>query len=157
MKEYTLKPTMTMTTLNPTPTFDKPAVVRTAQPAATTTTTTTAPALPPRQPLPTAVIDPAKPMLKLAQKDHASPKAPRQFARDQLVTQVKQWVAEGFQIFSVQESCGFGAIAMNWRPSAFPVRPSNANAKARGDGSFWSADPDCWAIAATARWRSINT
>jgi transposase len=79
-------------------------------------------ALPPRQPLPRAVIDPAKPLLKLgldvhldflmavAQKDHAQPHAPRKFTNDELVAQVKKWVAEGFQIFCVQESCGFGFV-----------------------------------------------
>jgi transposase len=78
--------------------------------------------IPPRQPLPTAVIDPGKPMLKLgldvhlqfimavAQKDHAHPHAPRKFTREQLVAQVKKWAAEGFQIFCVQESCGFGFV-----------------------------------------------
>ena len=79
-------------------------------------------ALPPRQPLPRAVIDPAKPMLKLgldvhlefimavAQKDHANPQAPRKFTNDQLVEQVKRWTAEGLQIFCVAESCGFGFV-----------------------------------------------
>ena len=105
MKEYILKPIMTPTTLATTSTADKSAVAR---------------ALPPRQPLPTATIDPHKPRLKLgldvhlefimavAQQDHASPKAPRQFSRAELVGQVRQWNAEGFQIFCVQESCGFG-------------------------------------------------
>ena len=78
--------------------------------------------VPPRQPLPTAVIAPAKPMLKLgldvhlefimavAQKDHANPQAPRKFTNDQLVEQVTQWIAEGLQVFCVQESCGFGFV-----------------------------------------------
>jgi transposase len=78
--------------------------------------------VPPRQPLPRAVIDPAKPMLKLgldvhlefimavAQKDHANAQAPRKFTNDQLVEAVRQWIAEGFQIFCVQESCGFGFV-----------------------------------------------
>lgn len=102
MQEYILKPTMTLKTLTPTPAPDKPAK------------------LPPRQPRPTAVMDPARPLLKLgldvhlelimavAQHDHANPKAPRPFTNTQLVAQVKQWVAEGFQVFCVQESCGFG-------------------------------------------------
>ncbi len=80
------------------------------------------PATPPRQPLPRAVIDPGKPMLKLgldvhlefimavAQHDHASPLAPRKFMREQLVQQIKKWSAEGLQIFCVQESCGFGFV-----------------------------------------------
>ncbi|MDR3378104.1 MAG: hypothetical protein P4M10_05420, partial [Verrucomicrobiae bacterium] len=74
MQTYILKPTPTPTTVAPTPPADKPAIAR---------------PIPPRQPLPTAVIDPAKPMLKLgldvhlefimavAQKDHANSQAPR--------------------------------------------------------------------------------
>jgi hypothetical protein len=83
MKTYILKPIMTPPTVALTPASDKPAVEK---------------IIPPRQPLPTAVIDPGKPMLKLgldvhlefimavAQKDHANPHAPRKFTRDQLVT-----------------------------------------------------------------------
>ena len=78
--------------------------------------------LPPRQPLPRAAIDPTKPLLKLgldvhleflmavAQKDHANPHAPRRFTNDQLIEQVKKWIAEGFQIVCVAESCGFGFV-----------------------------------------------
>ena len=196
MKEYILKPIMTPATLNLTPGLDKPAV------------------LPPRQPLPAPVIDPTKPMLKLGldvhlefsmvvvQPDHAQPKAPRKFSRQQLVAQVQQWVSEGRQVFCVQESCGFGftlhrelvaagaqsflitpialngprkttswtrarcacgcragwrVIGTNSRPFAFPVRPSNANAKARGDESFCNDSFGCWPIAGRGRWRSINT
>jgi transposase len=105
MKEYILKPIMTRPTLNPTSTLDKPAVGR---------------SVPPRQALPTAVIDPAKPLFKLgldvhlefimavAQKDHANPHAPRKFTRAELVAEVRQRVAEGLQVFCVEESCGFG-------------------------------------------------
>src|ERR1041384_6730788 len=50
MKEYILKPIMTHTTVNLALTADKPAVARTR---------------PPRQPLPTAVLEPAKPRLAL--------------------------------------------------------------------------------------------
>ena len=107
MKEYILKPITTPPTVALTPNPDKPAVER---------------SIPPRQPLPTAVIDPTKPMLKLgldvhlefimavAQKDHANPHAPRKFTRDQLVAQVQKRVAEGCQVFCVQESCGFGFV-----------------------------------------------
>ena len=107
MKTYILKPIMTPPTVALNASFDKPATIK---------------IIPPRQPLPTAVIDPAKPMLKLgldvhlefimavAQKDHANPHAPRKFTREQLVAQVKKWVAEGFQVFCVQESCGFGFV-----------------------------------------------
>ena len=102
MKEYILKPIMTRPTLNLTPSLDKPAV------------------LPPRQPLPAPVIDPTKPMLKLGldvhlefimavvQRGHGALQSPRKFTPAQLVAQVVQWVAEGYQVFCVQESCGFG-------------------------------------------------
>lgn len=105
MKEYILKPSMTPVTVVPTLTADKPGVARPA---------------PPRQPLPRPVLDPARPSLKLgldvhlesimavAQRDHASPQAPRPFSRAQLVAQVQRWVGEGLQVFCVQESCGFG-------------------------------------------------
>jgi transposase len=71
---------------------------------------------------PTPVIDPARPLLKLgldvhldflmavAQKDHAQPHAPRKFTNDELLAQVRKWVAEGFQVFCLQESCGFGFV-----------------------------------------------
>jgi transposase len=107
MKTYILKPIMTPATLTRPAPLDKPAVGR---------------PVPPRQPLPTAVIDPVKPMLKLgldvhlefimvvAQKDHANPHAPRKFTRPELVAQVGQWVSEGFQVFCVEESCGFGFV-----------------------------------------------
>lgn len=107
MKTYFLKPTITPETLTPGSAADKPAVAR---------------PLPAHQPLPRPVIDPAKAMLKLgldvhlefimvvAQRDHASPKAPRKFSRQELVAQVKAWAAEGLQVFCVQESCGFGFV-----------------------------------------------
>jgi hypothetical protein len=50
MKEYILKPIMTSPTVVLTTASDKPAVVK---------------IIPPRQPLPTAIIDPGKPLLKL--------------------------------------------------------------------------------------------
>jgi hypothetical protein len=107
MKEYILKPILTPQTVSLTTSFDKPATLK---------------IFPPRQPLPTAIIDPTKPLLKLgldvhlefimtvAQKDHANPHAPRKCTRELLVAQVKKWVAEGFQVFGVQESCGFGFV-----------------------------------------------
>ena len=105
MKTYILKPIMTPPTVTLTPTLDKP-VVR--------------PPVPPRQPLPRPVLDPTKPSLKLgldvhldfimavSQQDHASLKASRKFTREELVAYVRQAVAEGCQVFCVQESCGFG-------------------------------------------------
>lgn len=76
--------------------------------------------LPPRQPLPTPVIVPNKPMIKLgldvhllfimavAQRGHSAAQSPRKFLPHQLAAQIRKWTAEGFQIFCVQESCGFG-------------------------------------------------
>ncbi len=134
MKEYILKPITTPATVALPPNPDKPAVVKIN---------------PPRQPLPTAVIDPAKPMLKLgldvhlefimavAQKDHANPHAPRKFTREQLVVQVKKWVAEGFQVFCVQESCGFGFVLHRELVAAgaqsFLITPIALNGKRKTD------------------------
>ncbi|MSU58248.1 MAG: IS110 family transposase [Pedosphaera sp.] len=134
MKEYILKPNMTLTTLIPASTSDKPTVAR---------------SVPPRQPLPVAVIDSTKPMLKLgldvplafimavAQKDHASPQAPRKFARAELVVQVAQWIAEGLQVFCVQESCGFGFVLHRELVAAgaqsFLITPIALNGKRKTD------------------------
>lgn len=138
MKEYILKPIMTRPTLNLSADFDKPAVAVVRPPN-----------VPPRQPLPTPVIDPAKPMLKLgldvhleftmvvAQKDHAQPKAPRKFSRAELVEQVQQWVAEGLQVFCVQESCGFGFTLHRQLVAAgaqsFLITPVELNGKRKTD------------------------
>lgn len=104
-REYILTPITTPATLNLTTTLDKPAVVRT---------------VPARQPLPTATIDPNKTLLKLGmdvhldfsmvvrQTGHGALTTPRKFTRPELVAQVVKWIAEGFQVFCVQESCGFG-------------------------------------------------
>ena len=134
MKEYILKPITTRPTVALTPNPDKPAVGRN---------------LPPRQPLPTADIDPAKPLLKLgldvhlefimavAQKDHGNPHAPRKFTREQLVAQVKKWVAEGFQVCCVQESCGFGFVLHRELVAAgaqsFLITPIALNGKRKTD------------------------
>ena len=99
--------------------------------------------------MPTAVIDPGKPLLKLgldvhlefimavAQKDHANPHAPRKFTRDPLVAQVKKWVAEGFQVFCVQESCGFGFVLHRELVAAgaqsFLITPIALNGKRKTD------------------------
>src|SRR5664279_4611928 len=134
MKEYILKPITTRPTVSLTPTADNPAIVK---------------RIPPRQPLPTAVIDPAKPLLKLgldvhlefimavAQKDHANPHAPRKFTRDQLMVQVRKSVAEGFQVFCVQESCGFGFVLHRELVAAgaqsFLITPIALNGKRKTD------------------------
>src|SRR5665811_795676 len=134
MKEYILKPTTTPKTVALSTSSDKPATIK---------------IVPPRQPLPTAVIDPSKPMLKLgldvhlefimavAQKDHANPYAPRKFTREQFVAQVKKWVAEGFQVFCVQESCGFGFVLHRELVAAgaqsFLITPIALNGKRKTD------------------------
>jgi transposase len=134
MKEYIHKPITTPPTVALTLNPDKPAVVK---------------LVPPRQPLPTATIDPAKPMLKLgldvhlefimavAQKDHANPHAPRKFTRAQLLAQVKKWAAEGFQVFCVQESCGFGFVLHRELLAAgaqsFLITPIALNGKRKTD------------------------
>ena len=104
MKTYLLKPHMTVPTVTIVAPRSKPANV------------------PLRQPLPRPVITPGKPALKLgldvhlefimavAQRDHASPQAPRKFTREQLIAQVQKWSCEGLQVFCVQESCGFGFV-----------------------------------------------
>ena len=137
MKTYILKPTMTRLTLKRTATPDKPAVACSKPP------------VPPRQPLPRAVLDPAKPALKLgldahlesttavAQKGHASLQAPRPFTRGQLVEQVRKWVVEGFQVFCVQESCGFGFTLHRQLVAAgaqsFLITPVALNGKRKTD------------------------
>src|ERR1035437_2758257 len=113
-KTYILNPNITFRTLNTSPAQRKAAAG--ALPASPK------PALPPRQPLPQPVIDPAKPRLQLgldvhlelimgvSQRGNTSAQAPRKFTLDQLVEQVRQWVAQGLQVFCVQESCGFGFV-----------------------------------------------
>jgi transposase len=78
--------------------------------------------LPPPQPLPTPVLYPDKPSLKLGldvhlefimavvQREHAAPQAPRKFTPAQLVAQVQKWAAEGLVVYAVAESCGFGFV-----------------------------------------------
>jgi transposase len=126
-KTYILKPTMTFQTLTTAADPGKPKYRPTKQPVpaippAPPALKPTPAALPPRQPLPTPVIDPAKPILQLgldvhlefimavARRAHASPLAPRKFTPDQLVAYVGKCVAEGLQVFCVEESCGFGFV-----------------------------------------------
>jgi transposase len=144
IKTYFLKPTMTLNTVTTSPSLDKPllsAHPNTPQQRAarelTDSIAPTAPAslqvlalaagtsvqtLPPRQPLPTPVLYPDKPSIKLgldvhlelimavAQREHAAPQTPRKFTPDQLVLQVQKWVAEGCTVYAVAESCGFGFV-----------------------------------------------
>ncbi len=103
MKTYIVKPITTSTIVNTNPALGKlndpviDATVSVILPAAAPVILRPAPlpsatvTLPPRQPLPTPVIDPTKAKLKLgldvhlefimavAQRDHASPLAPRKF------------------------------------------------------------------------------
>ncbi len=135
MKTSILKPNMTLPTVASTSTPRKlPA----------------APApLPPRQPLPRALIDRSKPMLKLGldvhlqfimavvQRGHLGPQAPRKFTRPELVEQVKGWCAEGLQVFAVQESCGFGFVLhrqlLDVGAQSFLITPVVLNGKRKTD------------------------
>jgi transposase len=106
-------------------------------------------ALPPRQPLPIPVVPPDRTALKLgldvhlefimavAQRGHAAAQAPRKFTRAQLVEQVRQWTAEGLQVFCVQESCGFGFVLHRQLVAAgaqsFLITPIALNGKRKTD------------------------
>jgi transposase len=76
-------------------------------------------------------------IMAVAQKDHANPHAPRKFTRDQLVAQVKKWGTEGFQVFCVQESCGFGFVLHRELVAAgaqsFLITPIPLNGKRKTD------------------------
>jgi transposase len=105
--------------------------------------------LPPRQPLPTPVLYPDKPSIKLgldvhlqfimavAQRDHASPQAPRKFTPEQLVLQVQKWVAEGVSVYAVAESCGFGFVLhrrlVEAGAQSFLITPIALNGKRKTD------------------------
>lgn len=134
MKEYILKPIMTSRTVITSSHLDKPVVAR---------------SVPPRQPLPAATIDPNKPAFKLgldvhlefimavAQKDHASPLAPRKFTRAELVEHVRKLVAEGNPVYCVQESCGFGFVLHRELVAAgaqsFLITPISLNGRRKTD------------------------
>jgi len=94
---YTLKPAMTMAL----PTADPTTAVKANISSIVVSVSPLVPrSLPARQPLPTPVIDPNKPMLKLSldvhlefimavvQRGRASAQAPRKFTREQLVAHV---------------------------------------------------------------------
>jgi transposase len=99
--------------------------------------------------LPRAVIDPARPMLKVGmdvhleflmvvvQKEHSNPQAPRKFTNDALVEQVRRWTAEGLQVFFVSESCGFGFVLHRRLVAAgaqsFLITPMALNGKRKTD------------------------
>src|ERR1022692_2780237 len=130
MKTYLIKPIMTPTTV-------------------TTALAAHKPVMPPAQPLPTPVLHPDQPTLKLgldvhldflmavAQRGHLSPQAPRKFTPDQLVEQVGKWVAEGLAVYCVQESCGFGFVLHRRLVAAgaqsFLITPIELNGKRKTD------------------------
>ena len=140
-KTYILNPNTTYATLTTLPAPRKAAAL--ASPASPK------PALPPRQPLPQPVIDPVKPRLQLgldvhlefimavAQRGNTSAQAPRKFTLDQLIEQVRQWVAQGLQVFCVQESCGFGFVLHRQLVAAgaqsFLITPIALNGKRKTD------------------------
>ena len=135
MKTSILNPNMTL-----------PTVVSTSTPRKLLTVPAR---LPPRQPLPRAVIDRSKPMLKLGldvhlecimavvQRGQLGPQPPRKFSRSELVEQVKRWCAEGLQVFCVQESCGFGFVLHRQLVEAgaqsFLITPVVLNGKRKTD------------------------
>jgi transposase len=106
-------------------------------------------ALPPPQPLPTPVLYPDKHSIKLgldvhlefimavAQRDHAAPQAPRKFTPEHLVLQVQKWVAEGWVVYAVAESCGFGFVLHRWLVEAgaqsFLITPIALNGQRKTD------------------------
>jgi len=49
-------------------------------------------------------------IVAVVQEGHQNPKAPRKFTRAQLVAWVEEQVQKGHQVWSVQESCGFGFV-----------------------------------------------
>jgi len=105
--------------------------------------------LPPCQPLPTPVLYPDKHSLKLGldvhlefimavvQRDHAAPQAPRKFTPEQLVLQMQKWVAEGWVVYAVAESCGFGFLLHHQLVAAgaqsFLITPIALNGKRKTD------------------------
>ena len=164
MTTYQLNPSTTVSTVATAPAPRKPHRNSPAARAAATLTDAIAPApatppplppprmpapRPPVQPLPTAVVDPSKPALKLgldvhlefimavAQRDHAAPQAPRKFTREHLVGQVRKWVAEGLTVFTVQEACGFGFVLHRELVAAgaqsFLITPIALNGKRKTD------------------------
>jgi transposase len=76
-------------------------------------------------------------IMAVAQRDHANPHAPRKYTSEQLVAQAKKWVAEGFQVCCVQESCGFGFVLHRALVAAgaqsFLITPIALNGKRKTD------------------------
>jgi transposase len=153
MKTYVLKPTMTFETVT-----DASDSLKRGDKETSCVTNAIAPAakprtpistLPPVQSLPRPVIDPNKPMLKLGldvhlvfimaaiQRGHTTPHTPRKLSEFELVSKVKAWVAEGFQVFCVQESCGFGfglhRSLVEAGAQSFVITPIALNGKRKTD------------------------
>jgi transposase len=165
MKTYILNPNMTFRTLTTPSAPHKPAnrateelvnallpealKAKLSRPDPLAPTPPAPRALPPRQPLPRAKVDAAKPRLQLGldvhlefimavvQRGHASLQAPRHLTRAQLVEQIRRWVAEGLQVFCVQESCGFGFVLHRELVAAgaqsFLITPVALNGKRKTD------------------------
>jgi len=99
--------------------------------------------------LPSAKVDAAKPRLQLgldvhlefimavAQRDHAAPQAPRKLTSEQLIVQVRKWVAEGLVVYAVAESCGFGFVLhrrlVEAGAQSFLITPIALNGKRKTD------------------------
>jgi transposase len=154
-KTYILNPNMTYPTLTSSPAHSK-GVAPTLQGRAVQALVSgiaplpaTKPALPPRQPLPQPVIDLTKPRLQLgldvhlesitvvSQRGNTSAQTPREFTPDQLIEQVRKWVAQGLQVFGVQESCGFGFVLhrrmVDVGAQSFLITPLALNGKRKTD------------------------
>jgi transposase len=149
---------MTFTTLKINPDLIKPALGSLPSPAQERATREivdaiapppTAKPVPPHQPLPSSVLFADRSTLKLgldvhlefimavAQRDHAAPQAPRKFTSEQLILQVKKWVAEGLVVYAVAESCGFGFVLHHRLVEAgaqsFLITPISLNGQRKTD------------------------
>jgi transposase len=153
-KTYILNPNMTFETLTTSPKQGKAVGLTRAQAMQATAqriapSALPKPILPPRQPLPQPLIDSTKPRLQLgldvhlesitavSQRGNTSAQAPRQFTPDQLFEQVRKWVAQGLQVFCVQESCGFGFVLhrrlVSIGAQSFLITPLALNGKRKTD------------------------
>jgi transposase len=73
----------------------------------------------------------------VVQRDHAAPQAPRKFTPEQLILQVQKWVAEGWVVYAVAESCSFGFVLhrrlMEAEAQSFLITPIALNGKRKTD------------------------
>jgi hypothetical protein len=131
-KTYIFNPNTTFATLTTSPMQGKVVALALAHavPAAATRIAPSAspkPTLPPRQPLPQPVIDPTKPRLQLSldvhlesitvvsQRGHTSAQTPRQFTPEQLVEQIRKWVAQGLPFFACKNpAASVSCCTANW-------------------------------------------